>query len=74
MIRENIFKIDDCMTRLSCLSDTFVALDVAAQEGGTHLPDCALAEPVSALRELSKQLTSLMQVVVKELRDGDFND
>lgn len=58
-IYDLLVDLDNAVTRLELINDTFVAIDEAMRTGESELPRGALYMPCATLRELSGELEQI---------------
>jgi len=63
---EKIYELENALTEIEYLADTFCALDIANQSGNVELPRGALSVPADSLKLNVEKAREIYESILKE--------
>ena len=63
---EKIYELENTLTEIEYLADTFCALDIANRSGNVELPRGALSVPVDSLKLNVEKAREIYEAILKE--------
>ena len=65
---EKIYELENALTEIESLADTFRALDIANQSGNVELPRGALSVPADCLKLNAEKIREIYESILREKR------